>query len=155
MDNTIQTLFQQQSLAARQELQECNRYSSNFGLVLSDSEIEELMVCHADALKASGRIEFGNGILPKLIYTFCDSPFMERETYESTLAELQDSFYYYKTEAADRYSDDELIEFMVKVFNGCAQGSVEYLAGTSLDELARNARNGTNPCEEEQAGGWI
>lgn len=154
MDGMIQTLFQQQSLAARQELQECNRYSSNFGLVLSDPEIEELLVCHADALKASGRIEFGNGILPRLICAFCDSPFMERETYESTLAELQDSFYYYKTEAADRYSDDELIEFMVSVFNGRAQGSVDYLAGTSLEELARNARKGVDSCEGTE-GGWV
>lgn len=154
MDDTMLALFQKQSLAARQELRECNRYSSNFGLVLTDSEIEELMVCHADALKAAGRVEFGSGILPKLIYAFCDSPFMEKETYESTLAELQDSFYYYKTEAADRYSDDELIEFMVSVFNGRAQGSVDYLAGTSLEELARNARKGVDSCEEAE-GGWI
>lgn len=38
----------------------------------------------------------------------------------------------------DLYTDDELIEIMVSVFNGRAQGSVEYLAGTSLDTLCRS-----------------
>ena len=43
-------------------------------------------------------------------------------------AELQEAFYYFKTEAMEQFSDDELIEYMVKVFNGRAQGSTEYLS---------------------------
>lgn len=144
--------MQQELIAAYQEVRECNAYSENFGLVLSESEITELVSCRAEALRASGRIEFGGGILPKLIQAFCDSPYIDQDNYADTIAELQEAFYYFKTEAMDRFSDEELIEFMVKVFNGRAQGSAEYLSGTSLEALARYARTDFDPFDAEEAG---
>ncbi len=152
MDNSMLMPFQQQLLAAHQEIRECNAYSSKFGLVLSETEITDLVTSRAEALRASGRIEFGGGILPKLIEAFCDSPYIEQENYADTLAELQEAFYYFKTEAMDRFSDDELIEYIVKVFNGRAQGSAEYLSGTSLEALARYARTEVDPFDAEKAG---
>lgn len=144
--------MQQELIAAYQEVRECNVYSETFGLVLSESEIKELVSCRAEALRASGRIEFGGGILPKLIRAFCDSPHIDQDNYVDTIAELQEAFYYFKTEAMDRFSDEDLIEFMVKVFNGRAQGSAEYLSGTSLEALARYARTSFDPFDAEEAG---
>ena len=144
--------MQQELIAAYQEVRECNAYSGNFGLVLSESEITELVSCRAEALRASGRIEFGGGILPKLIRAFCDSPYIDQNHYADTIAELQEAFYYFKTESMDRFSDEELIEFMVKVFNGRAQGSAEYISGTSLEALARYARTNYDPFNAEEAG---
>ena len=152
MDNNIFLPLQQQLLSAHQEIRECNAYSRKFGLVLSETEITDLVTSRAEALRASGRIEFGGGILPKLIEAFCDSPYIEQENYADTLAELQEAFYYFKTEAMDYFSDEELIEYMVKVFNGRAQGSAEYLSGTSLEALARYARTGFDPFDAEEAG---
>ena len=43
-------------------------------------------------------------------------------------------------------------EYMVKVFNGRAQGSAEYLSGTSLEALARYARTDFDPFDAEEAG---
>ena len=40
--------MQQQLTLAYQEVRECNAYSSNFGLVLSDPEITELVACRAE-----------------------------------------------------------------------------------------------------------
>ena len=138
--------------SARQELSECNAFSEQYGLTLSDSEIEELIECRTNALKDSGRVEFSGGILPKLIYAFCDSPYIDRDNWESTLAELQEAFYYFKSDSQDKYTDDELIEFMVKVFNGRAQGSAEYLIGTSLDSLCRYARSDYDASNPYEAG---
>ena len=152
MDDNMLLPMQQELIAAYQEVRECNAYSENFGLVLSESEITELVSCRAEALRASGRIEFGGGILPKLILAFCDSPYIDQDNYVDTIAELQEAFYYFKTEAMDRFSDEELIEFMVKVFNGRAQGSAEYLSGTSLEALARYARTNFDPFDAEEAG---
>lgn len=151
MDNNM-SLPVQQLLAAQQEIRECNEYSGRFGLTLSEKEITSLVTSRAEALRASGRIEFGGGIIPKFIKAFCDSPYIEQDNYADTLAELQEAFYYFKTEAMDRFSDDELIEYMVKVFNGRAQGSVEYLLGTSLEALARYARTGFDPFDAKEAG---
>lgn len=152
MDNNMLLPMQQHLIAAYQEVRECNAYSGNYGLVLSETEITELVNCRAEALRASGRIEFGGGILPKLIRAFCDSPYIDQKNYAETLAELQEAFYYFKTEAMDQFSDDELIEYMVKVFHGRAQGSAEYLSCTSLEALARYARSGFDPFDAEEVG---
>ena len=152
MDDNRLLPLQQQLIAAHQEVRECNGYSQQFGLTLSEPEITELVACREEALRASGRIEFGGGILPKLIRAFCDSPYIEQDNYATTLAELQEAFYYFKTEAMDRFSDDELIEFMVTVFNGRAQGSAEYLIETSLDALCRYARDNYDERNADKAG---
>ena len=139
MDNMLFPM-QQHLTSALCEVRECNVYSSRFGLILREDEIAELVQGLPEALRASGRIEFGGGILPKLIRAFCDSPFIERENYAAVLYELQEMFYYFKTESKDKLSDDELIKFMVKTFNGRAQGSTEYMSGTSLEALIRSAK---------------
>ena len=50
--------------------------------------------------------------IKKLIEAFCDSPYIMQSNYEETLEELQDIFYFFKGEAMEQISDDELIEFM-------------------------------------------
>lgn len=131
--------MRQQTLAAQRELQACNAYSARFGLTLRENEIAELVESRAEALRAAGRIEFGGGILPKLIRAICDSPFIMQEDYAAVLSELQEAFYRFKNETMDRLTDDELIGLMVKAFNGRAQGSAEYLAEMSLEALVRCA----------------
>ena len=132
--------IQQHLTSALCEVRECNAYSSRFGLILREDEIAELVQGREEALRAAGRIEFGGGILPKLIRAFCDSPFIERDNYAAVLSELQEMFYHFKTESRDKLSDDELIEFMVKTFNGRAQGSTEYLSAIPREELLRYAK---------------
>ena len=110
------------------------------------------MECRKTALKDTGRVEFAGGILPKLIEAFCDSPYIDRENYAETLAQLQEAFYYYKSEAMESFSDDELIGFMAEVFHGRAQGSTEYLIGTSLDALCRYAKSGFDPRDGDGIG---
>jgi len=134
--------FDMQMFMAVNELRECNELTARFGLTLSETQIQNLAESRFNALRDTGRVEFGEGILKKLIAAFCDSPYLTQENFEDTITELQDSFYYFKNESMDRFSDDELIEFMNTVFNGRAQGSLDYLSGTSLEELCRYARQG-------------
>ena len=143
MDNNLSlTLFEWQRLAALEELRTCNDVSDRFGLHLAESQMEALVQRRFEALRHTGRIEFGEGVLRKLVLAFCDSPYIFQQMYEYTLSELQDAFYYFKNESNDLYTDDELIEFMETVFNGPAQGSLDYLIGTSLEDLCRYARSG-------------
>jgi len=146
MTFSLETIKLQQ-LAAIHELQECNQFTEKFGLTLSKEQIQRLVNERFDALKENGRIEFGEGVLKKLVYAFCSSPYLYQFDYEDTIAVLQEIFYYFKNESNDRLSDDELIAFMKETFDGKAQGSMEYLAETSLEELCRNARYGYKPDE--------
>ena len=151
MDNSFEMLKLQRQ-ASLQEILDCNNFSSQFGLALKETEIQELAECRKKALKDTSRVEFGGGIMPKLIYAFCDSSFLDQTTYAETLAELQEAFYYFKGEAQEQFSDDELIDFMAAVFNGRAQGSAEYLIGTSLEALCRHANNPYDAQNADEAG---
>lgn len=131
-----------QMLKETQELRDSNEFSIKYGLSLSENQIQNLAQRRFETLKDTGRIEFGEGILKKLIYAFCDSPYIHQQNYEETIIELQDAFYYFKNETDDRLTDDELIEYMKDTFDGKAQGSVEFLTATSLEELRRNAHHG-------------
>ena len=131
-----------QMLKETQELRDSNEFSTKYGLSLSENQIQNLAQKRFEALKDTGRIEFGEGILKKLIYAFCDSPYIHQLNYEETIIELQDAFYYFKNETDDGMTDDELLEYMKDTFDGKAQGSIEYLTGSSLEELRRNAHHG-------------
>ena len=129
-------------IAAKEEIRLCNDLGKPYGLCLTEQDITELVELRSQALRNTGRVEFGGGILPKLIRAFCSSPYLDAYNYAETLGLLQDAFYYYKSESQDRFSDDDLIEFMVDVFNGPAHGSAELLTTISLEQLCRWARNG-------------
>ncbi|MEG2677073.1 MAG: DUF6323 family protein, partial [Oscillospiraceae bacterium] len=87
-------------------------------------------------------IEFGEGILKKLVYAFCDSPYITQKNFAETLIDLQDAFYYFKNQSDNSITDDELIDYMELAFNENAQGSTEYLLGTSLEDLCRDTGAG-------------
>jgi hypothetical protein len=141
-----------QADGALRELRESLPLCERYGLPLSEAEMEDLVECRGRALADAGRVEFGGGVLPKLIRAFCASPYAERDTWAETLAGLQEAFYYFKSEAEERLTDDELIGFMARVFDGRAQGSAEYLAGTSLEELCRYVRENWEADDAESAG---
>ncbi len=134
---------QMQLAAAKEEIRCCEDLNRLYGLTLTEADITELVELRGQALQNTGRIEFGGGILPKLIRAFCKSPYVDPYNYASVLGDLQDAFYYFKNESEDRFSDDDLIEFMEKVFNGKAEGSTELLCSISLEDLCRWARNGS------------
>ena len=123
-------------------IKKCNEYTSKYGLVLSDNQISNLLERRNETLKETGRIEFREGIVGKLIKEFCDSPYMNQENFAQNLYELIEIFYEYKNETMDLMTDDELIQFMKKSFNGRAQGDLEYLSGTIMYKMRENLLRG-------------
>lgn len=122
----------------------CNQFTQKFGLQLTEQEALVLVEERKRSLKEEERIEFGEGILPKLIFAFCDSPYIYQDNYVNTIATLQDIFYLYKNESLDELSDDELITYMKEAFEGECEGSLEHLEDTSLEAFAREIREKTH-----------
>lgn len=137
-----------QNKLAVSEIMKCNEYTVRFGLVLSQSEAQELVETRTEALSRNGRIEFGGGIIDKLIKEFCDSPFLYQVNYAETLNDLIETIYYFKNESLDGISDDELISLMKKFFDQKCRGSVELLQNRELEALARNIRYGVSDYED-------
>lgn len=121
---------------------ETNRKAERFGLTLTRQDAELLLQERGHALREQGRVEFGRGILPKLIDTFCDSDFISQQDYADTLARLQEIFYLYKNEVQDELTDDELLNLMKEQFEFLCFGDLDYLEGTCLSNFAQAVRAG-------------
>jgi len=120
----------------------CNKMTEKFGLSLTKEDAQELVVRRNDSLRKYQRVEFGNGILDKLICTFCDSQYINQDNYLRTLEQLQDIFYEFKNEAEDKLTDDELLTFMSEQFESVCFGDIEYLESTCLERFAAAVRAG-------------
>ena len=127
---------------AENEIVKCNELTADYGLVLTSRQAVELVETRSFALGANGRIEFGGGVIDKIIKEFCDSPYISMSNYADTIHELIKIFYYYKNETLDLLSDDDLIEFMKESFNGICRGSMELLEERELEKMANNLRYG-------------
>lgn len=134
---------------------ETNRYTQKFGLVLRQEEAALLTRERAAVLKAEKRVEFGEGILPKIIYTFCDSSYIGQDNYCESLSRLQEIFFQYKNEMMDELSDDELLTFMREQFEGVCCGDFGYLEGTCLDLFAQAVRAGYCGYRESEGKGEL
>ena len=128
MEQNWMMLLQQQNQLAK--VVETNRVTQQYGLSLSEQEAQLIVAERSHALRESRRVEFGEGIMPKIIYEFCDSDFIDQNNYVDTLVRLQDIFYMYKNEMQDEISDDELLHFMREQFAQVCYGDLEYLEGT-------------------------
>ena len=127
-----------------------NEQTAAFGLVFSEEDAKVLATKRRDTLKEQQRVEFGEGILPKLIFTFCDSCYIDQNNYVETIGRLQEIFYQYKNETMDELSDDELLESMREAFEGECEGSLEFLEETAMERIARKLRKrGYGALEED------
>lgn len=131
--------MQQQSV---QSAVDCNAYTCRYGLVLTQTEAMALVETATQALQHNGRIEFGGGVIDKLIRVFCDSPYLSAQNYTETLQALVELFYYYKNETLDRLPDDKLIAYMKAAFDGECQGSLDLLENSALYRLTENLQFG-------------
>lgn len=131
------------------ELARCNERTETYGLRLSEGQMQSLLLARAEALRDTGRVEPGGGVLPRIIDAFCDSPYIMRDTYAQTIAFLQDLFYALKNEIENAMTDDELIEALARVYNGRAQGSLEFLEDLTVGDLYRALTHRASDCEDD------
>lgn len=133
-----------------EQVRETNQYTEKYGLTLSAEDAEILLAEKDRILKAERRVEFGQSILPQIIYTFCDSSYISQDDYVDTLSRLQEIFYLYKNEMQDEITDEELLAFMKEQFETVCFGDLQYLEGTCLDIFAQAIRAGYRGYSETQ-----
>lgn len=124
------------------KIEECNKLTNKYGLMLNEKQIYNLLEKKRDVLKSTGRIEFRNGVVEKIIKEFCDSPYINQDDYERILNELIEVFYEYKNQTLDMVPDDDLIKFMRRAFDGICKGDIEYLSGTIMYKMKNEILKG-------------
>ena len=133
-----------------QQILDTNQYTERFGLALSREDAELLTEERKKTLKKEGRVEFGQGVLPKIIQVFCDSCYITQDNYTDTLVRLQEIFFLYKNEMLDEITDDELLEFMKEQFENVCFGDLDYLESSCLNIFAQAIRAGYSGFTETQ-----
>ncbi|MEW9094600.1 MAG: DUF6323 family protein [Clostridiaceae bacterium] len=124
------------------QIQQINEETLEYGLKLLEKDIKTIIETRNEALVSSGRVEFGGGIITKIISNFCDSPYILQDNYVETINDLIETFYYYKNETMEEISDDELIELMKEYFDNRCQGDLELLRYKYLNKIAHNIKYG-------------
>ena len=128
----------------------CNAVTARYGLRLTEADAAALAEAQSRALKASGRVVFTGGVLDALILAFCDSPYIDQDSWADTLAELIEAFYVFKSEALDEIDDAEALALMKRLFDGAwCEGSLDRLREELLPAAARRIREGRPPEPEE------
>lgn len=123
-------------------LMETNQGTERFGLALTEEDARMILKERRHALQEQKRVEFGEGIVPKIIYEFCDSDFIDQNNYVDMVIRLQEIFYLYKNEMQDEITDDELLHFMKEQFEQVCFGDLDYLEGTCLAIFGQAIRAG-------------
>ena len=60
-------------------IKKCNEYTNQYGLILSENQISNLLERRKETLKETGRIEFREGIIDKLIKEYLSSIYLENQ----------------------------------------------------------------------------
>ena len=129
-----------QLAAAARELESCNATISRYGLALSKSDVQALVLGRIEALDESDRVEFGGGIAKDLVLSFAGSPYVSQTDFVPTILELQELFYEFKNESLEQIADEDLIAKMRSLFDDPAQGNLELLGEALFDGLGRHVR---------------
>lgn len=140
MNKEWMALLQQQNQL--EKVMEANQTTERFGLALTRQEARLILEERRNALAEQKRIEFGQGIVAKIIYEFCDSDFIDQSNYVNTIIRLQSIFYLYKNEMQDEITDDELLHLMKEQFEQICFGDLDYLEGTCLAHFSQAIRAG-------------
>ncbi len=128
-------LLQQQNQL--QKVIQTNRTTERYGLVLTEEDARLILEERGNSLREQKRVEFGEGIVTKIIYEFCDSDYIDQSNYVNTMIRLQEIFYLYKNEMQDEITDDELLHFMKEQFESICFGDLDYLESTCLASFSQ------------------
>lgn len=115
---------------------ECNNRSLDFGLALTQKQVEQILETRDQALQTNQRIEFQSTIIEDIIEEFMDSQFITKYNYAEIIEGLIEIFYYYKDETEEyNLSDEEIIHYLKVAYDGVCQGSLDSLYEEQLSKL--------------------
>jgi len=136
MKLSIQSFRQLSKKEQVNKVLECNNRTLNFGLALTQKQVEQILETRDQALQTNQRIEFQSTIIEDIIEEFMDSEFITKYNYAEIIEGLIEIFYYYK-DATEEYnlSDEEIIHYLKVAYDGVCQGSLDSLYEEQLSKL--------------------
>jgi hypothetical protein len=104
----------------KNEILQMNSESEQYGLSLSQDDVEEIIKSRNHTLQSYGRIDLNINVTKQLIENLYISQYADKDDYVELINDLQDIFYYLKNETLDEISDIEILEIIDEFYNGCS-----------------------------------
>lgn len=101
----------------------CNEKTARYQLSLTEKDVAELLASRKEKMKDLELVELKEGILPRMLETFADSPYLFQESYVNDLDQLQFLFYRFK----GNHTDEEMLELLKNAYDNVCQGSMQLL----------------------------
>ncbi|NMS90340.1 hypothetical protein HGQ85_10380 [Clostridioides difficile] len=124
----------------KNELLDTNKESKEYGLVLSEVDVKDIITSRNYTLKGYGRIELDIKVTKQLIENIYKSQFTNMDDYLEAINDMQEIFYYLKNETNDKISDDEIIEMLDELYEKFS-GNLDNVRGEA-DEFAKKFKFG-------------
>lgn len=112
-----------------------NDKTKEFGLMLTEEQIENLIDIRKFALSDNSLLELGSSILEDIILEFYQSPYISKVDYDETLYELSNVYYTLREKFNYHIPDAYIIKLMREHFDDDAYGSTEKLVKLVSDDI--------------------
>lgn len=114
--SVIDIMNQGSNIVLQNDLLKLNENSFEYGLKLSNEDVEIIVEWREISLKHMGRIDLGIDVTKKIVEFIYKSQYTNREDYLEAVVDIQDIFYYLKNETLELISDDDAIELISNVY---------------------------------------
>ncbi len=114
-----------------------NKKIEKYGLLLTQKDVAVIIEEREHALIENRRVELDIQVTEQIIEELSSSPFVDKDNFVESIIEMQEIFYYIKSETDDRINDEELLEVLFECYREKCRGSLELLSGRETDLIIR------------------
>lgn len=125
-----------------------NEKTKEFGLILTEEQIENLVDVRKYSLLDNSLLEIGSSIIEDIILEFYSSPYISKIDYDETLYELVEIFYSLRNIFNYKVPDAYIIKAMREHFDTDAYGATELLIKLVSSDIFK--KFGINKGEENE-----
>ena len=108
----VNQLSNSDPVSLKNALVSLNSDLDSYGLYITDRQIKRISDARSRALRDSGRVELGSGIVPVIAKEFSSCVFVNEKNFADVIEKLTYIFFAVKTASCDRISDKNLIRLM-------------------------------------------
>lgn len=134
--------------AIKNNIMVLNEKTKEFGLILTEEQIENLVDVRKYSLLDNSLLEIGSSIIEDIILEFYSSPYISKIDYDETLYELVEIFYSLRNIFNYKVPDAYIIKAMREHFDTDAYGATELLIKLVSSDIFK--KFGINKGEENE-----
>lgn len=90
----IKKMQQELQVQSINEIMQCNEVTSNYGIVITQQQAQELLTVHQEITQQLGRMSVDYSVIQALIIAFCNSQFINKYNQQEIFNEIIEIFYY-------------------------------------------------------------